>query len=263
MSINLIIDTNEKGFIKDYYKENVDQRNVEFRKLDIGDIIIEHGGSPLVVIERKTKNDLASSIVSGRYREQKIRLLALRSEIPHVKVCYLIENLDVDFENNTEDIFASIKNVKRHINNNTLISSIVNTIFRDNLFCLKTCSIEETILFINKIYDKINGNLLHGILNKKVGDPEMKTYLDAVKIKKSKNITGENCVILQLMQIPGVSKKMATEISKEYTSMMELCLKYNSLENEKDKMKLLLPCKGVGSKISKRIYKYIHGETEN
>jgi ERCC4-type nuclease len=41
------------------------------KALDVGDICIKHNNSIAVVIERKTTNDLASSIVDGRYKDQK------------------------------------------------------------------------------------------------------------------------------------------------------------------------------------------------
>ena len=48
---------------------------VEFKQLDLGDIIIcDEEGSELLMFERKTPSDLASSIIDGRYNEQSFRL---------------------------------------------------------------------------------------------------------------------------------------------------------------------------------------------
>jgi len=52
---------------------------MEVKNLDIGDIII-YNGSYKLIIERKTINDLVSSIKDGRYREQKMRLLSYRKK---------------------------------------------------------------------------------------------------------------------------------------------------------------------------------------
>ena len=57
--------------------------------LNLGDIVITHNDKQVIVIERKTTNDLDCSIKDGRYREQKYRLLNLQKE--NVQVLYLID----------------------------------------------------------------------------------------------------------------------------------------------------------------------------
>ena len=54
---------------------NFNNIKLELLSLHIGDIIIcADDGEELVLIERKTLNDLASSIKDGRYKEQGYRL---------------------------------------------------------------------------------------------------------------------------------------------------------------------------------------------
>ena len=57
--------------------------------LEIGDIMIVNSEKPLLVIERKTLADLASSNRDGRYREQRARLLSMRGQ--GIAICYLLE----------------------------------------------------------------------------------------------------------------------------------------------------------------------------
>jgi ERCC4-type nuclease len=57
--------------------------------LEIGDIMIINSEKPLLIIERKTLSDLASSNRDGRYREQRARLLSMRGQ--GISICYLIE----------------------------------------------------------------------------------------------------------------------------------------------------------------------------
>jgi len=82
--MNIIIDNREKSF----FQEKLTSNNIIFatRLLDLGDILFELDGVPLLIIERKTINDLAASLSDGRYHEQKARLK--NSEI---SVLYLIE----------------------------------------------------------------------------------------------------------------------------------------------------------------------------
>ncbi|KAJ3223126.1 hypothetical protein HDU81_009386 [Chytriomyces hyalinus] len=64
-------------------------RNVPFvtKQLPVGDVVVERDGQPLLILERKTRSDLHSSIVSGRHHEQRERLKSTG-----VKVCYLLES---------------------------------------------------------------------------------------------------------------------------------------------------------------------------
>jgi len=57
--------------------------------LEIGDIMIVNSEKPLLIIERKTLADLASSNRDGRYREQRARLLSMRGQ--GIAICYLLE----------------------------------------------------------------------------------------------------------------------------------------------------------------------------
>ncbi len=57
----------------------------EFLQLHIGDIIIgESVEKPILILERKTYADLQASIIDGRYREQRGRLLASGARVGYV-----------------------------------------------------------------------------------------------------------------------------------------------------------------------------------
>ena len=85
--MTIIIDSREHKIIKeleirlgDKYKDMV-----KVEMLSIGDILVGD-----MVIERKTLEDLASSIIDGRYTEQSIRLEECRQENNN-KIYYFIE----------------------------------------------------------------------------------------------------------------------------------------------------------------------------
>ena len=78
--MNLIIDYREHRLVEHFrYRPNV-----EIKKLDVGDIIFRFKDELVILIERKTVNDLVSSIMDGRNREQKMRIM--NSDIDNSKV---------------------------------------------------------------------------------------------------------------------------------------------------------------------------------
>ena len=74
-NFQFIIDNRERKVI-----DCISKKNIEYKltNLNIGDYIFAYNpkeDNPKVIIERKTVDDLASSIKDGRYKEQKVRLL--------------------------------------------------------------------------------------------------------------------------------------------------------------------------------------------
>src|SRR6056300_1666333 len=88
--MNIEIDYREKYLIE-LFEEKWDNKNIEYniKTLDIGDIIIkDEGDNVIYIIERKTTDDLACSIMDGRYKEQKQRLL---SNYSPDNIIYIVE----------------------------------------------------------------------------------------------------------------------------------------------------------------------------
>ena len=248
MSVNLVIDNNERGYIKDYYTT----KEIEFRTLTLGDILIEHVTEqgetiPLILIERKTIEDLANSIRTKRHKNQKIRLLQMRNENPNLHIWYLIENFEISNENKQNKIDS--------ITHDALLSSIVNTLVRDKLNVIMLNNTEETCLFIDKLYEKVKNEFLGQMIN--VDGGSRVEYIDTIKLKKKDNITPTICYQLQLSQIPGVSSKIAKKIQEYYPNMLSLCQSYINIDNIKDKERMLTTIKGIGKILSKRIYDYV------
>ena len=82
----IIIDFREKEII---YHCQLQNEKIKIENLHLGDIRIDK-----LLIERKTINDLAASIVDGRYKEQSIRLMKALEE--GFQVFYFIEgNIDL------------------------------------------------------------------------------------------------------------------------------------------------------------------------
>merc|ERR1711935_248026 len=214
-----------ENLIKKYF-ENHDElkKFTEIKNLDIGDLIIEVNNKPLILIERKTISDLASSISDGRLREQKHRISL--SDFNASQIIYLIEG------NIEQTLYGGI-------NKKSIQGSIINTLVRDNYKVYKTYDIEETKYFLERLFMKIL-NDKHKLINLKSGSPEENSdYSKLANLSKKNQLTPNVFNKIIFLQIPGISSNHINEIQKSYSSIKDLILKYNSIEKLEDRHILL------------------------
>jgi len=244
--IKLIIDSREKNLYNnikerdlDIYKNNI---NIEYLSLELGDIkIIIYDNDEIIrelVFERKTLNDLNSSLYDGRYKEQKNRLL---SNIAINNLTYIIEGDTIS------------KSINRNSKN---ISSVyIHTLYRDDIRIIFTDNLFETTNFILTLCSKIIDKPENFYNSNKNTD-----YLNCIKIKSKKieNITPDNCFILQLSQIPTISNIISKNIVEIYPNIRILIEKLDNCENEKEKIKLLSNINKVGKEKAKKILDYMN-----
>jgi len=248
--LKLKIDMREK-LLKDHFES---LENVSIEALDIGDIVFTQDDKNILIIERKTVNDLSASIIDGRHKEQKARLLA--SGIDKSRILYLVEGSILDSS-------VTIKGGR-----DTIIGSIINTQFRDGIKVYKTNSIKETIIFIEKLFVKLNKDLVsfwNYDANSNIGATE---YASTLKQKKRDNVTSEVWFSNILISIPQLTSKIAEVIVQKYKSIHALICAYSELSSEKEKFLLLSNLtyttiksqRKIGPALSTKIYKLIHGE---
>jgi crossover junction endonuclease MUS81 len=258
-SILLTIDHREKDL-------KIAFPNAEYLNLDLGDIKITYNGNLVLLIERKTMNDLIASVNDGRYREQKKRLLD--SGIPQSKIMYILE--------------GSLNDIPGHLK--TLYGMIINTLFRDKLTVLKFEDMDETIFFLKRIIKKLedkdpslialslmsessnqNNNIEQEGGEEKDATNNNLEYLSTIKMKKKDNLTTTNCSILQLAQIPGMSIQNANIILDKYKSIANLIKSYFEIDETK-RIKMLMDLeipisngkkRKLGPVLSERIYNYL------
>jgi ERCC4-type nuclease len=192
---------------------------ITYENLDLGDYIIESGGEPILVIERKTVNDWCSSIKDGRYHEQKDRLT---SNFSKDNLLFIIEG-DLKNGNFSEKYNKVIPD--------TLISSIFNTMYRDGLRVFHTTDSAETIFLIESLFKKVHkGGFEWG---------EKTSYMDTVvgslKVKKKENITFEMVYLSMLCCIPGVSLGIAKQIQEYFPKWSDLIEKAKSYTDEEER----------------------------
>jgi len=241
MNVQIIVDSRETKLFSvlterdlDIYKDNI---SIQKEQLELGDIHIIFN-EITYIYERKTVNDLLSSIKDGRYKEQKNRLLA-----NSFNNNYIIEG----------DTITSNKNFK---NQKTLTSIYLNSIYRDKINVFFTTNIDDTatflLLLVSKIIEKPENYLNE---NNKIPQD----YIDVCKIKsqKNKNIDKDTCYLLQLSQIPGISKEIAKKIKEIYPTMSSLIKNLEEEPDEKSKISLLTKIDKIGNQKAILIIDYL------
>lgn len=183
--MNLFVDYREHALLS--------LMKAETKNLVLGDICIEKDGQDIVLIERKTVADLASSICDGRYQEQSFRLL--ESNLPPHRIVYLIE--------------GSLDQVQS-ISKKALLSAMISLWFTKGFSVVQTKDVEETVEFIQHLFEKASK------------ETDAKDYVSTIKIKKKDKLTPETVDILMLSQIPTISTVTAKALLQQFETIYKL-----------------------------------------
>lgn len=229
-------------------EKGIEEIKIKVENLKLGDIIISDGGeNELLLFERKSLNDLASSIKDGRYVEQSFRLDGYES-VPNHNIVYIIEGDLSKWKENA--------NYNGRVNKKTLLSSMCSMLYYKGFSVIRTMNMTETCELILNWADKLQrekltktpyysgakmGKQAQELVQEPVQEPiqaqqvqtvrESQHYCDVFKIKKEKNgnITPDNIGEIMLCTIPGISSKTAIVIMKEFKTINGLI---KSLEND-------------------------------
>jgi hypothetical protein len=243
-SITITIDSRETTLHNDIIDRDLDNYKDRIQivtgNLTLGDIHIKYK-EMTHIFERKTLADLQASIVDGRYKEQKARLLA---NVSQKYITYIIEG---------DNILSSTTYTK---NKPMIQGAYLHTLFRDNIRILYTRNIVETATLILLISTKILDKPEKFLSEEYTAD---KCYTDFVKLKKKKmdNIDTKSCFIMQLSQIPMISNVIAKNIHSKYASMSALIKSLDAFETTELKVKELCKVEGVGKEKASHIVKYL------
>lgn len=206
----ITIDIRERDLIVEIAKTDND---IITASLEVGDIKVSSGENVLL-FERKTFADLASSIKDGRFREQKQRILSAYN--PN-RVTYIIEGAPSfsELKKSTEPIHGLLPSA--------FMSALMSLQLRDGFHLFQTVNVADTAVYILEVASRLS-NSPEKVCPVAAADGTVTDYVDCLKTKtkKSANITPEVCYILQLCQIPGVSAKIAKDIAAKFPSMTVL-----------------------------------------
>ena len=210
--MNILVDVREQTLLKVLTALRTEYRlKVEINqvKLDLGDLIIRHNDTELVIIERKRLTDLAASIRDGRYKEQSYRLDGY--PLHNHQIIYLIEGQ----MGNYSDRYTKVSY-------ETLYTTMCRLQYFKGFSVMRSFDISETAEIVLRMADKI------GREPNKEGhyDPQFKQnkggYAEVVNKVKKKNITPQNMGEIVLAQVPGVSNRTARLVMRGHSSLYQL-----------------------------------------
>jgi ERCC4-type nuclease len=242
-NINLIIDNRETK-LKELLCNNLDMINVSYENLQLGDFVFKIDDSPILFIERKTINDLASSIKDNRFLNQKNALL---TNVDRKMIYYIIEG---------EINFKESPLMNSGISMNSLQSCILNTMIRDDIKVIITKNIDETVFLLQAIANRLvkNPDKYKCTSSTLFSEPVITKY-KATMIGKDKFF--ENV----LLQVPGISVKIAKTLINKFESLSSL---YETMKEKTEEEKLnilssITTCdkNGKNRKISSAVVKNI------
>ena len=234
---------------------------VQSETLPIGDIIISDETEDKIIIERKSVNDLLSSIKDGRYEEQSYRLNGLNHH--NHNIVYLIEG-DVNKVNRFKP--------DNQIEKLTLYSAMFSLNYYKGFSVFRSFSMEETANIICNMAYKMGKDLTKKpyfqnkmpIIENESGETAIitssddsdevqvteKDYVCVIKKVKKDNITPDNIGEIMLCQIPGISSVTALAVMEKYKTIPNL-IKELELNNESMKDLSYTNTKGQLRKINK------------
>ncbi|KAI9352056.1 hypothetical protein BDR26DRAFT_850275 [Obelidium mucronatum] len=257
--IVLVLDNREvkNGKSRDFFKNGLAEKNIKFvnRSLDLGDVTWiarpkcvgdYHGDEEIMleyILERKTLDDLVSSIKDGRFKEQKFRL----SDCGIPNVIYLVEEV------NTES--AAVFGYEG------VYTAITQTQVENGFFVKKTYSAEDSLAylvsmtnFLKQIYrDKTLVFESSRKLEKSVKSQGTTIYsisfaLFCQRTSKTKNFCLGDVWIRQLLTIPGMSSEKACFFARTYKTGASFFKALVRCSNDAEREKLIQDAGGEGRK---------------
>ena len=229
--MKLLIDNREPPAIIKYLNAiNESSKNkitIEICTLDLGDYVFydEITETNIIIIERKSLQDLESSIKDGRYAEQSFRLND--SPTHNHNIIYLIEGTIINYRKKPfiatlySSVFSlnyfkgfSVINSINQIETGEIIYNFSQKLLREN-FKPGFYSIQQTQQ-TQPTQPAIDISCAPIIVEEK------KAYTDAIKTTKKSYITTDNITEIMLMQIPGISSQTANAITQNHSTMATL-----------------------------------------
>jgi crossover junction endonuclease MUS81 len=186
--------------------------------IPLGDILIQTDEeTTLAIIERKSLQDLLSSIKDGRYEEQSYRL-SYSSGLPQHNILYVIEGM-----------FSQLRTL---LEKKTVYSCMTSLNMFKGFSVHRTCTIQETAETVLWMACKMERDLQKGkmLFYQPTGGGEQNPqqnqsitpYCSVVKKVKKENVTPENIAEIILCQIPGISSNTAVAIMKQFHTFSNL-----------------------------------------
>ena len=192
------IDTRESELIKIFGEEAI------IKQLNVGDIWIGVSGEQFqeggLLIERKSIRDLEASILDGRYREQRGRILAYCNE-NKVQPMYILE--------------GQLSSATGRLQKKAIMKFINRLIFHYQIAVMQTNSVQETSELIQALVEQWKEN--PASLQRTT---ELVKVTDGIHVQKKANSgDSKQFAINTLALCPGVSVKMAEALIQQFGTL--------------------------------------------
>ncbi|EGC35338.1 hypothetical protein DICPUDRAFT_78969 [Dictyostelium purpureum] len=272
----------ERDYIVNKLKNN--GINAEIKKLELGDFIwvaIDEKGEEWLldyIMERKRIDDLSSSIMDGRYKEQKFRLKKTGCN----NIIYLVEGV---LSNNimASQQYKKWGSVNFGLSPDALASALVSTQINDDITIKQTISLEETIEYITFTTEYFKDKLCKPSFLSTSNPSHLETLKKfiykgeiiqcSVDTFNQSNVKSKGLMLLeffaiQLMQIPGISPEKARTIVDHYPTPYSLYIALKRFKGDDKTASNFFKDfefgknnRKFGSDISERLFKIYNNKT--
>ena len=254
MSIIVHIDIREDDLwseLEPYWSPSADGWHAEKVTLAVGDIAffaapVTETSKPLVILERKTAEDLGASQKDGRYREQRARLLAHRGN--GTAVGYVIEAPTWSPSLSRSWCRGTFTEVH-------LQQAIARIQLRYTIPVFQAENIKTTVQWIRRIAKVLAGDPTAYVGGMAANACEAAAaYTEAIHVKKADNNTPERIFLSMLLSVPGLGKASAEAVaaatSSSFTKLQEM--------SEAQIADITAGKRKVGKAVAAAIYAAIH-----
>lgn len=197
----------------------------------IGDIQVGN-----LLIERKTVKDFEASVLDGRYREQKTRLLATCQE-KSLSPLYILEG---PFSSTTGRLQVP-----------AIMKLVARLQYKHGIPVIQTGGLEETATLVKALADYYTEDPTNFVRS-----TEPLRAVDSVHVIKKVNANDpKQFMMAALAQCPGVSIKMAEAIHTAFPSWTAL------MGADEKGLEMIVQANGrkVGPVVAKRLFALLHG----
>jgi ERCC4-type nuclease len=221
----MILDTRER--------ELITKLQWETKMLPVGDIWI----GPIIA-ERKTAADLEASILDGRYREQRTRLLS-HCQVNNLRPLYIIE--------------GELDRINGRLTKQALLKHLTRLTLRYGVSVLQTESIDDTARLCQILSDQIKED--PSVFSSE--EAQKVQYTDTISIQKRGNREDPGIFASAvLQQCPGVSAAGATAILAECKTLPGVWA-----ATDQQLAAILVGKRKLGPMVGKRLYDLLHNVT--
>lgn len=175
--------------------------------MDVGDIGFSLADDELVLLERKTAEDLGASQRDGRYREQRARLLAKKGR--GTAVGYVVEAA-MPWSPTLSRSWCRGAFRETHLQ-----AAIVRLQMRYGLVVFQASDLKETVMWIRRIAAALVADpatFRTGVAATEAGAAA--AYTAAIHVKKAANMDTDRVLTSLLLTLPGVGAAAAEAIVK-------------------------------------------------